>query len=92
MLTVAALPTLDHLRQYVRQLLCERDRLDPTATPLQEALLSRRNQPCGRLFSTDGPRGLRTYAVWAEPENRLLFYDCTGARYAEVRLSEAPVI
>ena len=29
-------------------------------------------------------------AVWAGEEARLFFYDSTGARFAEVRLSEAP--
>jgi hypothetical protein len=35
---------------------------------------------------------LRTYAVWASEENRILFYDCTGMRFTETRLSEAPDI
>ena len=33
---------------------------------------------------------LRTYAVWAGDEDRILFYNAAGARFAEVHLSEAP--
>ena len=33
---------------------------------------------------------LKTYAVWAGDENRVLFYDSTGERFAESRLSDAP--
>jgi hypothetical protein len=28
--------------------------------------------------------------VWAGEENRVLFYDSSGLRFAETRLSEAP--
>jgi len=28
--------------------------------------------------------------VWAGEENRILFYDSSGLRFAEVRLSEGP--
>jgi hypothetical protein len=33
---------------------------------------------------------MRNYAVWAGEENRILFYDNSGERFAEVRVSEAP--
>jgi hypothetical protein len=33
---------------------------------------------------------LKTHAVWAGSENRILFYDSTGLRFAESRLCEAP--
>ena len=36
------------------------------------------------------PGLLKTYALWAGEENRILFYDSGGERYAEVRLCEAP--
>jgi len=38
----------------------------------------------------NGPRAVRVYAIWAGEENRILFYDSTGVRYAETRLSDAP--
>jgi hypothetical protein len=88
--TVAALPTLDELRQYVRTTLCAHDQLDPVATPLRQAVINRSGRPCGLFFQVQGPRLLRTYAVWAGEEDRILFYDCTGLRFAETRLSDAP--
>ncbi len=88
--TVACLPTLEELRRHVLHVLCNHDRLEPEQTPLHQALIMRRGKPCGLFFQVKGPRLLKTYAVWAGEENRILFYDCTGARFAETRLSEAP--
>ena len=90
MATVACLPTLDELRRHVLQVLCMNDHLDPEQTPLHESVLVRRGKPCGLFFQVQGPRLLKTYAVWAGDENRILFYDCAGLRFAETRLSEAP--
>lgn len=88
--TVAALPTLDDLRRYVRQVLCEHDHLDPQQTPVKEGLIKRSGRACGLFFQVQGPRMLRTYAVWAGEENRILFYDSAGLRFAETRLSDSP--
>jgi hypothetical protein len=33
---------------------------------------------------------VRTYALWTGDENRILFYDGQGERFAETTLSEAP--
>jgi hypothetical protein len=33
---------------------------------------------------------VRTYAVWAGEEDRILFYDGTGVRFAETQLGDAP--
>ena len=87
---VVCLPTLDELRRHVLQALCARDRLDPGQTPLHEAVITRRGRPCGLFFQVQGPRLLKTYAVWAGEEDRILFYDSGGVRFAEVRLSEGP--
>jgi hypothetical protein len=87
---VLALPTFVHLRDFVRETLCDRDRLDPEQTQLRQGLIQKRGRPCGLFFQVEGPRLLRTYAVWAGDENRIIFYDSTGSRFAEARLSEAP--
>jgi hypothetical protein len=87
---VVALPTLDQLRRYIHSTLCERDRLDPGQTPLFHAVIKRSGRPCGLFFQVQGPRLLKTYALWAGEEDRILFYDSTGARFAETRLSEGP--
>ena len=88
--TVASLPTLDDLRRHVLTVLCSRDQLDPGQTPLHEARITRRGKMCGLFFQVQGPRLLRNYALWAGEEDRILFYDSTGTRFAETRLSDAP--
>lgn len=87
---VVAVPTLDDLTGYVHRSLCEQDALDPTQSPLRKSALARAGRPCGMLFHVEGPRMLRTSAVWAADENRVLFYDSTGQRVREVTLSESP--
>jgi hypothetical protein len=88
--TVVPLPTLDVLREHVRRVLCSHDQLDPEQTPLHQAVITRSGRPCGLFFQVQGPRQVKTYAVWAGDEDRILFYDSGGQRFAEVRLSEAP--
>jgi hypothetical protein len=88
--SVASLPTVEDLRRHVLFILCKHDQLDPSQTSINQAMIMRRGRPCGLFFQIQGPRLLKTYAVWAGEENRILFYDCTGARFAEIRLSDAP--
>ncbi len=87
---VVSLPTLDELRQYVLKMLCSHDQLDPAQTPLHTAVIKRSGRPCGLFFQAQGPRLVKTYALWAGEEDRILFYDSGGLRFAETRLSEAP--
>ena len=87
---VQALPTLDELRSFVQLALCDVDHLDPKQTPLKESWITRVGKPCGLFFQVQGPRLLANYAVWAGDENRILFYNSTGERFGETRLSEAP--
>jgi hypothetical protein len=88
--SVVALPKLESLTRFVRDMLCAHDRLDPVQTPMYRATLKRRGRACGLLFHVEGPRLLKTSAVWAGDEHRILFYDSTGARFGEVKLSEGP--
>jgi hypothetical protein len=90
MLHIAALPSLEALRQHVLVTLCQHDNLDPAQTPLHQTLITRRGKTCGIFFELQGPRLLKTYAVWAGEEDRILFYDTAGERFAESRLSDAP--
>ena len=86
----ACLPTLDELRRHVLGVLCGYDQLDPDQTPLYQAVISRSDRPCGLFFQVQGPRRVKTYAVWAGDEDRILFYDSAGQRFAQTRLSEGP--
>jgi hypothetical protein len=90
MQNVLSLATLDALREHVLQVLCAHHHLEPAQTPLLQSLIQRRGKPCGLFFQAQGPRLLRTYAVWAAEERRVLFYDNHGERFAETRLEEGP--
>jgi hypothetical protein len=85
-----ALPTLEELKSHVLKVLCKQDRLDPTQTVLQQSLILQSGKPCGIFFQVRGPRCLKTHAVWPSKEDRILFYDSTGMRFAESRLCESP--
>ena len=88
--TVLALPTLPELLAFVHAELCLFDSLEPEQAPLKYSPLMRNGKACGLVFHVEGPRMLRTSAVWAADENRILLYDSTGARAREVRLTESP--
>jgi hypothetical protein len=85
-----ALPSFDDLHRHVLETLCDHDRLDPGQTPFLQAVVVRFGRPCGLFFHVQGPRQVRSYALWAGDENRVLFYDGVGQRFAETRLSESP--
>ena len=87
---VLALPVLGELAAYVHKTLCQQDSLDPDLTPLHRTTLARAGRPCGAVFHVEGPRMLRTSAVWAADDHRIIFYDSTGQRSRAVRLSESP--
>lgn len=83
--TVRSLPGVDDLRKYVHE-----TSIDPQQAPLQHFRITRRDRLCGFYFQVNGPRSLKVHAIWAGDENRILFFDSTGTRYAETRLSESP--
>ena len=87
---VACLPTMDELLSHVKTVLCQHDQLDPEQTPMERSLISRSGRSCGLFFQVQGPRMVRSYAVWAGEEGRVLFYDAQGRRFAQTRLSEGP--
>jgi hypothetical protein len=88
--TYLSLPTYEDLRRHVLEMLCKHDQLDPDVTPFFQGLVTRADRPCGLFFLVEGPRQVRSYAVWAGDENRILFYDSAGQRFAEAKLSDAP--
>ena len=88
--SVASLPTAEALARFVHQALCAHDHLDPDQAPLFRAPLRRGGRTCGAMFHVEGPRLLKTSAIWSGDEYRILFYDSTGKRFREVRLSEEP--
>ncbi len=90
MQTAVCLPTLNAVREHVLKVLCVHDQLAPDQTPLRETVIMRSGRACGLFFSVQGPRRVKTYAVWAGEEDRILFYDSNGLRFGETRLIDGP--
>jgi hypothetical protein len=81
MVRAAALRTVDDLRRYVHDTLCEHENLVPDQFALQEIGLTRCGRHCGLQFVLRGPREVRLGAVWASELNQLYFYDAQGTRF-----------
>lgn len=90
--TVAALPTVDDLAAFVRATLCEHDRLDPDQTPFYRTPVVQSGRPWGYLFHVEGPRLLKSSAIWAAEADAVVFYDTHGQKVRDVRLTEAPAL
>jgi hypothetical protein len=89
-LAVLPLPTLAAIRDHVRDVLCAHDRLDANQAELRQAHIVRAGKECGLMFQIRGPRLLRSYAIWAGAESRILFYESTGVRFAETKVVDGP--
>jgi len=79
--------TLDELREFVHQTLCEKESLLADEFKLSEMNLMRRGRDCGLQFSIHGPRSVRLGAIWASDHNMLYFYDASGNRFGKIRLN-----
>jgi hypothetical protein len=89
---VVSLSTFDELRSFVRKTLCEQDALDQAQTPFYQTPILRRGRTMGVLFHVEGPRLLKTSAMWMSDEGRIVFYNSSGQRMRDVKLSEGPEI
>jgi len=85
---VVAFNAVEELAAFVHQVLCDKDALDLNQTPLYRTPLETAGRDCGLIFHVEGPRLLRTSAVWPADSDRIIFYDSTGVRFKEVTLSE----
>ena len=88
---VVAFSAVDELAGFVHEVLCDKDALDPAQVPLFRTPLRRGTRVCGLVFHVEGPRLLRTSAVWSSDDARIIFYDSRGIRFREVELCESPV-
>ncbi len=87
---VVAFSAIEELAEFVHSVLCDKDALDPAQAPLFRTPLRRGNRACGYVFHVEGPRLLRTSAVWSSDDNRIIFYDSSGLRFQEITVSESP--
>lgn len=70
----------DRLRDLVHQTLCDIGQLESSQFQLTERPLTKGGNPCGVLFSVNGPRQVTLTAVWDAMKNMLFVYDSTGSR------------
>lgn len=82
--------TLDELRDYVYQIMCQHDHLEIGAFQMTEQVLLRGSRPCGIYYCLHGPREVRFIAIWETDRNTILFYNAAGERYHKTQLVEAP--
>lgn len=87
--TAQRIDTLDDLRSYISQTICEREQLEPDAYRMTEMVLTRSGNPCGRYFCLHGPRATKYTAIWVSDRNAVLFYDSTGERYLTAEVEDA---
>lgn len=84
------LETIDAIRRHVGAVLAQRDRLDLSQAELWQGWMVKAGRRCGILFQVRGPRLMRTHAIWSADEQRILFYESTGARFAETLVIDGP--
>jgi hypothetical protein len=82
--------TLEDLRDYVNEILCQCDQLETDAFPLTQRLLRRGGEPCGIHFCLHGPRQVQFSAIWDATRNSLLFYGPSGERFRKIDIIAAP--
>lgn len=85
---------VEHLRRFIREMLCAKENLVSEQFPINEVVLRRGNESCGMQFMLFGPRSIRLGAIWATDHNVVYFYAANGERYLKVslkhRISDIP--
>lgn len=70
--------------------LCEQEKLDSQQVKKQRSVMRQGAEITGLIVRVEGPRQMRSQAIWATRENRILFYNSAGQRFAVVKLAEVP--
>jgi hypothetical protein len=82
-----AIQSLDELRAFVHQTLCDRENLLRDQFGLSETMLTRGGRTCGLQFCLLGPRSVRLEAIWVADRNVLYCYDARGTRFLKLQLA-----
>ena len=90
--TCYRLETLEDLRDYVNETICEHEHLEVGAFKMTERILVRSGTPCGVFFCIHGPRQVKFTAIWETDNNTIIFYGSTGERIFRTRLTESPAL
>jgi hypothetical protein len=89
---VYATTSYPELERFIHQALCDHERFDPASTVLRKTALRQAGRVVGIMLRVEGSRLHRSHAVWADAENRVLFYNSAGQRFGEMKLAESPDI
>jgi len=82
------LRTLDDLREFIHNQLCEKENLLAEQFRLRELALMQGDKVLGLQFSVRGPRQILLGAIWTTDLNQVFFYDTRGERYLKLQLSQ----
>ena len=78
------------LEQFMIVHLCDQERLDVEQVQRRRSVMRQGAEIRGMIVRVEGTRLTRSHAIWAALENRVLFYNSAGQRFAEVRLADSP--
>ena len=81
--------TVNELRSFVHETLCQQENLIVEQFELQTIGLTRLGVRCGLQFLLRGPRSVRLGAVWTAEQNQIYFYDARGERFLKQSLPHA---
>ena len=84
--------SLEDIREYISQTLCEQYQLQIDSFQMTERILRRGGKPCGIYFCLHGPRAVKFTAIWETDRNRILFYGPNGERFQRTQLLDAPTL
>ena len=85
-----AFESMDALRQFIVETLCEPDQLQPGAFPVTERLVVQGGKTCGMYFCLHGPRNVKITAIWDAVRNMVIFYGTSGERFQMTKLCQSP--
>jgi hypothetical protein len=78
--------SLDQMRDFVNQQLCDQNDFERDAFPFSERTLFQGGKPCGKLFCLHGPRSVQLNAVWETASNTVIFYGSNGEKISKLAL------
>jgi hypothetical protein len=84
---ISEISTLNDLRGFVKQTICDRNQLLLGECRVNEKILVRYGKPCGLYFTVCGPRTVQFSAIWDADRSTILFYGCNGDRFQPTDLT-----
>ncbi|GIW90114.1 MAG: hypothetical protein KatS3mg109_0546 [Pirellulaceae bacterium] len=84
--------SLEDLRRYVHEMICQLNDLEPGRFSMTERILLRQHKPCGIYYCLHGPRNVKLTAIWETDRQTILFYGSDGQRQLRTQLVRHPVL